>query len=154
MQIRHVDSESIRKLRHLVLRKGQPFSTTSYDKDHDKNTFHLGYIKNDKIIVCATFYPENTKEIESLKPFRLRGMATHPDERKQGFGRDVMQKAFKELHVKGCDIIWCNARLIAVDFYKSIGFKTKGELFDIADIGPHYFMYKKVSKFDTYEFKK
>ena len=154
MKIKHVNSESIRRLRHLVLRTGQPFSTTSYDKDNDKDTFHLGYIKNNKIVVCTTFYPESTQKIKSSNSFRLRGMATHPDERRKGLGRDVMQKAFQELYKKGCDILWCNARLIAVDFYKSIGFKTKGELFDITDIGPHYFMYKKVSKFDTYGFKK
>ncbi len=148
MKIKHVNAKSIRNLRHLVLRKGQPFSTTSYDKDHEKDTFHLGYIKDEKIVVCTTFYPEPTKEIESLNSFRLRGMATHPDERRQGFGKYVMQKAFKELYAKGCDLLWCNARLIAVDFYKSIGFKTKGKLFDIADIGPHYYMYRYITKED------
>ncbi|MEE2930938.1 MAG: GNAT family N-acetyltransferase [Bacteroidota bacterium] len=148
MQIKHVNAKAVRPLRHLVLRTGKPFSTTSYDKDYDQNTFHLAYIKKNKIVVCTTFYPEATKEIDSLSPFRLRGMATHPDERRKGLGEYVMREAFKELHTKGCDLIWCNARLIAVDFYKSLAFKTKGELFNIGDIGPHYYMYRKITKID------
>jgi len=41
-------------------------------------------------------------------------------------------------------MVWCNARLVAVEFYKSIGFKIIGDLFDIQGIGPHYYMYKKI----------
>ena len=29
-------------------------------------------------------------------------------------------------------MVWCNARLVALDFYKSVGFKITGKLFDIA----------------------
>ena len=45
---------------------------------------------------------------------------------------------------KECDLLWCNARLVAVNFYKSLGFKINGELFDIVGIGPHYYMYKEI----------
>ena len=41
-------------------------------------------------------------------------------------------------------MLWCNARLVAVEFYKYNGFKIIGNLFDIAGIGPHYYMYKKI----------
>ncbi len=53
-------------------------------------------------------------------------------------------KSFKELKKRDCDILWCNARLLAVNFYKSVGFKIIGELFDIEAIGPHYYMYKEI----------
>ena len=55
-----------------------------------------------------------------------------------------MASAFKELTKRDCDMVWCNARLVAVDFYRSIGFKISGNLFDIEGIGPHYYMYKKI----------
>ena len=47
-------------------------------------------------------------------------MATHPKERRKGFGKEVMLEAFKILHSKGCGLLWCNARIIALDFYKSL----------------------------------
>ena len=52
-----------------------------------------------------------------------------------------MLLAFEEIKKKGT-LLWCNARIIAIEFYKKIGFQIKGEEFDIADIGKHYFMYK------------
>ena len=55
-----------------------------------------------------------------------------------------MSESFKELKNRDCDMVWCNARLVAVDFYKSSGFKITGEIFDIVEIGPHYYMYKEI----------
>ena len=65
MKIKQVDTKLIRPLRHMVLRTGKPFSTTAYKKDYHKNTFHLTYIKENEIIVCTTFYPEKTKQVDS-----------------------------------------------------------------------------------------
>ena len=44
--IKKVDAENIRLLRHSELRKGQDFSTTSYLKDNEKDTFHIACIVN------------------------------------------------------------------------------------------------------------
>jgi predicted GNAT family N-acyltransferase len=55
-----------------------------------------------------------------------------------------MLESFEELKERGSDMVWCNARLIAVDFYRSLGFKISGDLFNIDGIGPHYYMYKKI----------
>ena len=148
MKIKQVDAKLIRPLRHMVLRTGKPFSTTAYKKDYHENTFHLIYVKLNNIIVCTTFYPEDTTQVESNIAYRLRGMATHPKERRKGFGKEVMLEAFKILHSKGCDLLWCNARIIALDFYKSLGFKTKGEIFNIGDIGAHYYMYRRITSSD------
>ena len=55
-----------------------------------------------------------------------------------------MTKAFNILKKRNCDLIWCNARLVAVSFYHAVGMKEIGDLFDISDIGPHYYMYKRI----------
>ena len=52
------ECRKIRPLRHSELRKGEDFSSTSYFRDNDNETFHLAYVKEKKIVVCATFYPE------------------------------------------------------------------------------------------------
>ena len=144
VNISKVDAEKIRSLRHSELRKGQDFSTTSYLKDYELDTFHMAYISNEKIVTCATFYPEKSTKIKSENAYRLRGMATDSNFQRKGYASDLMEESFKKLKNRDCDMVWCNARLVAVDFYKSVGFKITGDLFDIAGIGPHYYMYKEI----------
>jgi predicted GNAT family N-acyltransferase len=144
VNITKVDAEKVRALRHSELRKGQDFSTTSYLKDYEEDTFHMACIVDEKIVTCATFYPEKSSKLKSDNTYRLRGMATDSDFQRKGYATDLMNESFKELKNRDCDMVWCNARLVAVDFYKSSGFKITGEIFDIAEIGPHYYMYKEI----------
>lgn len=144
VNIRKVDAERIRPLRHSELRKGQDFSTTSYLKDYEINTFHMACIVDDKPVTCATFYPEKSTKIKTENAYRLRGVATDSRFKRKGYASNLMEESFKELINRDCDMVWCNARLVAVDFYKSVGFKITGELFDIKGIGPHYYMYKEI----------
>tara|TARA_B100000902_G_C27113223_1_gene814726 strand:+ start:70 stop:507 length:438 start_codon:yes stop_codon:yes gene_type:complete len=144
MKIERVGSETIRTLRHKVLRKNKPFSTTSYNRDKEKDTIHLACVEKNIVVVCATFYPEKTNRIDSKNAYRLRGMATDKNHRRKGYGKKIMEQSFIELTNKKCDLLWCNARIKALEFYKSIGFKTKGEKFNIGDIGDHYYMYKRI----------
>ena len=144
VEINKVDAENIRSLRHSELRKGQDFSTTSYLKDYETGTFHMACIVDYKIVTCATFYPEKSIKIKSDNAYRLRGMATDSNFQRKGYASDLMEESFKELKKRDCDMVWCNARLVAVDFYKSSGFKIIGEIFDIEAIGPHYYMYKEI----------
>ena len=144
VEINKVDAEKIRFLRHSELRKGQDFSTTSYLKDYEEDTFHMACIVDDKIVTCATFYPEKSIKIKSDNAYRLRGMATESNFQRKGYASDLMEESFEELKKRDCDMVWCNARLVAVDFYKSVGFNIIGEIFDIEGIGPHYYMYKAI----------
>lgn len=142
--IKLVDAEDIRPLRHKMLRQGKEFSTTSYKRDNEEDTFHLGVFVGNEIVSCATFYPENTDKIHAKNSYRLRGMATHENYSRNGYGMKIMKEAFDILKNRNCDLIWCNARLVAVSFYHSVGMKEIGDLFDISDIGPHYYMYKRI----------
>lgn len=144
MKLKNISSEEIRTLRHKVLRQGKPFSTTTYQRDNCIETFHLAFMKDNVPISCATFYPENTSLISSKRAYRLRGMATIKEHRKKGYGKKIMSKAIEEIKKRKGNFLWCNARLVAVEFYKKLGFSSKGEQFNISDIGPHYFMYKKL----------
>ena len=144
MLIKEVNAFDIRKIRHRNLRQGKPFSTTTYKKDNEKKTFHLACIHNNITISCATFYPENNKFFPKEKSYRLRGMATDTEYRKRGIGKKILLQAFEEIKKKKGTLLWCNARLIAVEFYKKLGLQTIGKEFDISDIGPHYLMYKKM----------
>ena len=142
MKITIVKAIQIRPLRSLVLRPGLPIETTYYKEDNHIDTIHLASIINKEIISIGTFYPENNSILKSKNGYRLRGMATHPGFRRNSAATKLMKESFTLLKLKKCDIIWCNARLIALDFYKSLGFKINGKEFNIKDIGPHFKMWK------------
>ena len=144
LNIKLVEAKDIRLLRHKMLRQGKKFSTTSYNRDNEENTFHLAAFLGDEIVSCGTFYPEKTDRIYSKNSYRLRGMATDTKYSRNGYGMEIMSKAFMILKNSDCDLLWCNARLVALSFYHAVGMKEIGNLFDISDIGPHYFMYKKI----------
>lgn len=144
MLIKEVKASNIRRTRHRNLRQGKPYSTTSYKRDDESTTFHLACLLNNEAISCATFYPENNSFFAKEKAYRLRGMATDLEYRKKGIGKKIMLQAVEKIKKKKGTLLWCNARLVAVDFYKKLGLQIKGEEFDISDIGPHYLMYKKI----------
>ena len=144
MDIKVVAAKDIRPLRNLVLRPNLPIETTYYDLDNDIETFHLASIMDNTIISIGTFYPENDIELQTKNGYRLRGMATDPKFRRKSAATKLMKESFVLLKEKKCDVLWCNARLVAVEFYKYLGFKITGKIFDIPSIGPHYKMYKSV----------
>lgn len=142
MIVQQVNAEAIRPLRNLVLRPSLPIETTYYDEDSHVKTIHLASIVNKEIISIGTFYAENDSILKSKNGYRLRGMATHPKFRRNSAASKLMKEAFIILKNKNCDILWCNARLIALDFYKSLGFNIDGKEFNIKEIGPHFKMWK------------
>ena len=146
MRIRIVEAEKIRKLRHDCLRQGKPYSSTIYKKDLYEETIHIAIEIDDKIISCATIYPEKNKEKGIKNSYRLRGMATKEGKRRKGYGKKIIKKIESILIEKKQSYLWCNARVEAKEFYKKLGFEVVGEKFNIKDIGPHYIMYKKIKK--------
>ncbi len=76
--------------------------------------------------------------------FRLRGMATMPDVRGLGYGRQLLELCFEHIQHHGSDLLWCNARIGALEFYKRLGFTTIGPEFDIEGIGGHFVMWKMI----------
>lgn len=140
--IKTISTEETYFIRKEVLRKGidKPFK---FEGDFDKHTFHLGAFKNDKLVGVATFMYISCNLLKGLQ-FQLRGMATLVDVRGEGYGKFLVDKASELLKNKHIDILWCNAREVAVEFYKKNGFKIIGDSFEIDQIGKHYKMYKEL----------
>ena len=100
VNIRKVDAEIIRPLRHSELRKGQDFSTTSYLKDYEINTFHMACIIDNRAVSCATFYPETSIKTQSRNAYRLRGMATDINFQRKGYASELIVESFMMVLVK------------------------------------------------------
>ena len=140
IEIKFISAEETYRIRKKILRKNIPL-TEKTEGDFDKNTFHLGAFIDDKLVSVATFMQNDSQYFNGLQ-YRLRGMATLESFQGKGFGKKLIFKALEVLKERKATILWCNARVVALNFYKKLGFKTIGTEFDIPFIGPHYVMYK------------
>ena len=89
----------------------------------------------------ATFVAVTSDLLPPVKQYQLRGMATLEKVRGQGAGKALIKKALHLLKEKEVFLLWCNARVIAADFYKKLGFKIVGDAFEVPQIGTHYKMF-------------
>lgn len=147
--IRPISAAETRPLRAQILRPGQPPENLVYPGDDHPDVFHGGAFEDDRLVGIATIYPEAPpdeyrNQLPTGGSFRLRGMATTPDVRGKGFGCDLLEACFEHIRRHDANLLWCNARVIALDFYRRMGFETVGHEFDIEGIGAHYVMWKKV----------
>ncbi len=144
IQIREIKAEDTYQIRKKELRKNITLSE-KVPGDFDENTIHLGVFDLDELVCVATFMKTKSPAFRG-EQYQLRGMATEETHQRKGLGTAVLLEAEDILIKKDVDILWCNARVSALDFYKKLGYKTVGEVFKIPQIGPHYVMYKKLCK--------
>lgn len=141
--IRFITAEQTLPLRSLVLRNGLPEAECIFAHDTLPTTFHLGYFdENNELLCILTCMRENHGKIPK-DAYRLRGMATHPDHRRQGYAAELLHAAIEYLKSQlGIEYLWFNARTIAFPFYEALSFEFISDEFDIPGIGPHREMYK------------
>lgn len=142
IEVKLISAEESYKIRKEILRKNITL-TEKIKGDFDEKTFHLGAFYMNNLLGVATFMKNENSNFEGVQ-YRLRGMAVLENYQGKGIGKKLITKAITLLKNRKVDVLWCNARIIAINFYKKIGFKVKGSVFDIPLIGSHYVMYKKI----------
>ena len=143
LTIKKIKSEETYAVRHPVLREGRPIEDCKFDNDDDPNTFHLGLFIEDELLGIVTYMKSDYEALQGNQ-YQLRGMAVLKDCQKRGFGNLLITKGEDIIKQENGTIIWCNAREIAVNFYKKNGFKIIGKPFVIPKIGLHYVMHKSI----------
>lgn len=142
IDIRPVPADQTYPLRNLVLRPGQPVSACQWPGDEEPDSFHLGAFVDEMLRAIASVIRQEMPGDDrtsgsAARSFRLRGMATHPDYRGQGLGTALLHECISRVRPADGEVLWCNARSRAADFYRRAGFETLGEEFVLPDIGPH-----------------
>lgn len=140
--IKNISAEETYKIRLEILRNGMDLPV-EFSGDFDKDTFHLGVFENDSLKGISSFL-KNSNILFDTTQYQLRGMATLPEVRGKGYGKQLLLQAFDILKEKKINILWCNAREVALDFYLKLGFEQKGNPFDIPEVGEHYCLYKQI----------
>ena len=134
-------------LRHAVLREGMPRSAALFQGDDAPTSMHYGAFRDGRILCCATLH---ASQWQGAPAWQLRGMATAPEARRQGLGRRVLERMEQDLRSIAARgeaplLLWCNARVPAVAFYRRMGWEVVSEQFDIPTAGPHVRMVKRLA---------
>ena len=142
IEVKEITAQETYNIRQEILRKNIDLPV-QFSGDFDANTFHLG-VYEDAILVGISSFMKTSNAAFDSEQYQLRGMATIVNARGKGYGRLMLNKAFEILKERGVNLMWCNAREVALDFYVKQGFHMKGKPFDIKGIGIHLVLFKKV----------
>ncbi len=139
--IRRISAEQTLAIRLAILRTGMPMEAARFPDDELEAAQHFGAFLGDQHAGVVSIYPASAPDAPGLAgTWQLRGMATVPEVRGQGGGRALLLACVEAAREKGGSLLWCNARKIAVEFYRRHGFTVTSEEFDIPTAGPHFRM--------------
>lgn len=141
-----MDAAVTRPLRQALLRPGQRQDELVYPGDLEPESRHFAATVAGAVVGIASVSRQAPPGAgsEGSKWFRLRGMATLPEHRGRGIGTALLERVAGYVAERGGDTMWCNARVTAEGFYRRSGFRTVGEPFELAGIGPHVVMVRAV----------
>lgn len=143
LHIQEIKADETFEVRHPVLRPGRPLETCAMPGDHDTDTFHLGLFYKQKLIGVVSLMKNAKPQFEGAQ-FQLRGMAVLEDYQGLRLGNILVDEAERRLRANKIELLWCNARIKALNFYQRKAFEIHGEPFEIEPIGTHYLLAKKL----------
>jgi GNAT superfamily N-acetyltransferase len=134
-----------RALRMSVLRPHEPPDRPMYPAEDDPSTLHFASLAaNGEVLAVGSAMPDPHPADPREGDWRIRGMATRPDLRGRSLGARVLDALERAARERGGRRMWCNARSGARDFYARAGYEIEGGEFEIAGIGPHFRMVKRL----------
>ena len=128
-EVKEITATDTRSLRHRVLWPHiKKEEDCNIDIDSRKDAIHLGVVHEGKIVTIGSFFQMETPKLpNNAKAYRLRAMASDPNYRKMGFGEKLISNAVEVLKNRDTDVLWCDARKVAIGFYERLGFEKIDE---------------------------
>lgn len=133
-------------VRHPVLRFGKPVESCRFEGDDLLTTIHFGLFYEDQLSAVISVFEAKSFLFREQNQFQIRGMAVLEQHQKKGFGEALLKYCENQIRNKMGSIIWFNARETAIGFYEKSEYQKIGDGFEIADIGIHYVLFKKIER--------
>ena len=143
-EVKTINALDTYPVRHPVLREGGPLESCAVPGDDLPETLYLGGYLQGKLTAVATFLYGSKPDWDSYIGYQLRGMAFLKEYQGQGLGMRILKSGEQALIDRGSQNLWMNARIVPVPFYENLEYQKKGEEFEIAGVGPHYLMHKRL----------
>jgi len=143
MLVKEIRAEQTKPLRHKVLWPHiEKLEDCNIDIDAREDAIHLGaFDAAGKIVGICSLFKTATSKLPHKKQYRLRAMATDPDVRGSGAGKAIVEQAKQKVKSMGYELLWCDARKVALGFYERMEFDRIDEWYEVRTIGPHQLMY-------------
>jgi GNAT superfamily N-acetyltransferase len=133
--VREIPIEQTRSLRQAVLRPHQTVDELAAHEPQD--AYAVGaFAEHGELVAVGFVGPDGT----APDSWRVRGMATRPDERGGGAGGAILTALLEHAGDRGAARVWCNARTAARSLYERAGFTVVSDEFELPQIGPHLVM--------------
>lgn len=129
-------------VRYPVLRQGKPIESCFFEGDDAETTVHFGLFVEAKLVGVISVFNNKNSIFSAENQFQIRGMAVLQEYQGKKLGKQLLMQSEAYVSSQNGDLIWFNAREIAVPFYQNSGYGIVGEGFEIKEIGTHYIMYK------------
>jgi ribosomal protein S18 acetylase RimI-like enzyme len=142
--IKEITSTETFLVRHPVLRAGKPIESCQFEGDDLPSTKHFGIFTEENLVGVISIFKNNQPLFKNNEAFQIRGMAVLDNFQKKGLGKKLVNYCENYSKKQKNNLIWFNARKMAVGFYEKLGYKIIGEAFEIYDVGTHYMMFKKL----------
>lgn len=142
--VRKISAAETRPLRHKILRPQATPEQLVYPNDEEARAAHFGGFDNGELVAVISIAPGKMPGNDNPHSWRLRGVATDPKAQRKGFGRALLEACLEHARSYGGEILWCNGRTTAWNFYEALGFEKYGEEFIESTTGPHYVMWRKI----------
>jgi GNAT superfamily N-acetyltransferase len=168
---RAVSVEVVRPLRARILRPGLPLEESVYPGDDHPEAAHVAVVvsaasgsdaeegnrfDDDVVVAVGSVFEEDPPPVlagsaevvaaaHGGRFWRVRGMATAEGWRGRGLGGAVLHALLERAAAGGPGVVWCNARVPAIAFYRRAEFREVGDVFEAPGIGPHVVMWRAVA---------
>ena len=144
IEVRSLTTTETWPLRLSVLRPNRPLEAAQFPGDDLPTTKHFGAFRDGQLVGIASLFAAEMLEQPGTTAMQLRGMATAPEVRGEGFGRALVLECVTYAQTQRVEHFWFNARIGAVGFYSMLGFEVIGDEFEIPDVGPHFRMWRRL----------
>ena len=142
LKFREISLFLIKKYRKENLYFNLSKNLADYKEDKYKETKHFAIYKDERVVSGLTLI----KDISDFqnKSFQIRGMFTTKYEKEKGYGSMLIEKIIIKLRKDKIKFLWCNSRILAIEFYKKNKFKETGKEFHIKLLGKHKKLTRKI----------
>ena len=154
IEVRKVNSTELHKVRFEVLWPHLNSEDEAViDIDSSPGALHLAGIVDGEIVGVASLFLQtcdrHPQKFQGKRVYRLRAMGVKTDIQKSGVGAAIIEEAVSICAERGFDVIWCDAREVALGFYSKLGFEfacdSEGyecDAYQVRNIGLHKMMYR------------
>lgn len=120
MKIQEADYNEVLKLRHEVMYPNESIELAKVE--NDDRGIHVGVFLDEGLVSCVSIFLEE-------RSLQFRKLATKDGFRKQGHASNLVKYVIDFYNQFQFDRLWANARLEALPFYESFGFKATDQTF-------------------------